>query len=265
MGHGRLRVSMLFRSVTLQCPRSLLGWDVGTLDVQPNITSSDLPDEYSTGKLRIRTNLGKGKLHSGEPRNWTTPNGNRLHLPVRKRYSSNMVIELRHHSLLHEKVPAFGVLWLKDIVDEENIELQIPLWRGNLKYAQSNAVSDCGDKLGTLNVKLYFVRGLSRYHSAHIDKDRKMGEILEVLETMDSSEGSYRYGDEDNTYDSSSDSEARSQISRLSKTNLEEDSKRGPIEKILDYKRRSKDLHRHERGVMQWKVMIPPKSHVNGS
>ena len=260
MGHGRLRVSMLFRSVTLQCSRSLRGWDVGTLDVHPYITSSDLPSEYSTGKLRVRTNLGKGKLHSGEPRNWRTPSGGPLHLPVRKRYSSNMVIELRHHSLLHDKIPAFGVLWLKDIVDEEDIELQIPLWKGNLKYAESNAVSDCGNKLGTLSVRLYFVRGLSRYHSAHVSKDRKMGEILEVLETMDSSEGSYRYGDDDNTFDSSSDSESRSQSSRLSKTNLEEDSKRGPIEKILDYKRRSKDLHRQERGVMQWKVKFHPNS-----
>lgn len=264
MGHGRLRVSMVFRSVTLQCPRTLLGWEVGTIDVQPQITSSDLPDGYSTGKLRIRTNLGRGKFHSVEPRDWKTPSGDALHLPVRKRYSSNMVIELRHHSLFHDKIPAFGVLWLKDIVDEEEMELQIPLWKGNLKYAESNVVSECGDRLGTLNVKLYFVRGLSRYHSTHVKKDRKMGEILEALETMDSSECSYRHGDDDDTFDSSSDSESRSHSSRLSKTNLEEDGKRGPIEKILDYKRRSKDLHRHERGVMQWKVKALIKFCVNG-
>ena len=254
IGHGRIRVSMVFRSVTLQCPRPLLGWDVGTIDIEPDITSYDLPEAYSTGKLRIRTNLGRGKLHSGEPRNWRTPSGNALHLPVRKRYSSNMVIELRHHSILHDKIPAFAVLWLKDIVDDEENNLQIPLWKGDLRYAESNVLSECGERIGTLNIKIRFIHGLSRYHSAYSSKDRKLGEILEVLETMDSSEGTYRHGDDDDTYDSSSGSESKSHISQLSNINLEEDGKRGPVEKILDYKRRSKDLHRHQRGVMQWKV-----------
>ena len=254
VGHGRLRVSMVFRSMALQLPRQLLGWDVGTIDIQPHITSDDLSDAYSTGKLRVRTNLGKGKFHSEDPRNWKTPSGRSLHLPVRKRYRSNMIIELRHHSLLHDKIPAFAVLWLKDLVDEEETDLRLPLWKGNLKYAEHNVLSECGERVGTLNIKLRFLHGLSRYHAAYASKDQRTGEVLEVLETIDSTEGTYRHGDDDDMYDSSSDSEPESHMSQLSNTNLEEESKRGPVEKILDYKRRSKDLHRHERGIMQWKV-----------
>ena len=267
IGSGRIRISMVFRSITYRPPRSLLGWEVGTVDVNPEITSSDLPPDYSTGKLRVRTSLGRGKFHSHEPGQWKTLTGRPLHLPVRKRYSSALVIELRHHAVLHrEHVPAFAVLWLKDVVDDEETTVQLPMWRGDLKYATANCIDRCGEQVGTLNVTLRYVHGLSRYHSPHASKDRRMGEILEVLETMDSSEGTERYGDQDSEFDSSSSSSggevdgdggtksgSRSRL-KASKTNLEDDGTRGPLEKIRDYKRRSKDLHRHERGIMQWKV-----------
>ena len=41
IGHGRIRISMVWRSVQLQAPRELLGWDVGTLEVKPTITAVD--------------------------------------------------------------------------------------------------------------------------------------------------------------------------------------------------------------------------------
>ena len=105
-GHGRVRISMVFRSVYLQAPPSMLGWDYGTLEVVPRTESTNLPPDFKNLRLKVRTNLGRGKMYystssTGETQPqrpggvWTSRRTKPLKLAVRKRYASPVIVEFK--------------------------------------------------------------------------------------------------------------------------------------------------------------------------
>ena len=118
VGHGRIRISMVWRSLQLQAPTKMLGWDYGTVEVQPHATaSSDLPSDLQSTKLKFRTNISSGKMHAdkdGEQVSWTAKKEKRMRLAVQKRYSSCLSIAFKKKGVVGEDVAAFAVLWLKD-------------------------------------------------------------------------------------------------------------------------------------------------------
>ncbi|KAF2098498.1 hypothetical protein NA57DRAFT_39057 [Rhizodiscina lignyota] len=253
IGYGRVRLSIVFRSVQLQLPKNMLGWDYGTLEIMPEIKALDLPADLKKLRLKIRTNIAHGKAYAeselgeeGTP-GFKTKNDTSLKLPVRKRYSSAMVVEFRSSNKMMDKSPAFGVLWLKDIPDEEEYSVKLPIWKGDLKRAEANCLEEYGDRVGEVEMKLKFWDGLSGYHSGLASKDANLADIMEVLDTtfdndddVDEVEGSREAADGSS---SSSDDEERS-----------EDGKRGTVGQIKDYKKDAKQLHRRNRGLMQWKA-----------
>lgn len=270
VGYGRARISLVFRSIQLQAPQNMLGWDYGTLDINPVIKAIDVPKEVRSMRMKIRSNLSRGKLHSGSEDGelndqdghvvWKAKKGT-LRLPVRKRYASPLIIEFRKDSAMRDRTPAFCVLWLKDIPDNEEQKLRLPVWKGDLERAENNVLSSCGDKIGEIEVTLTFWSGLSGYHGAIAKKDRNVADVMEILDTChDNDEMDWDDGHEDGKDDTSSSSDSDSDSSLLpsflsSKTNssLGEDGKRGTVDQIKDYKAHSKQLHRKNRGMMQWK------------
>ncbi|KAK4998007.1 hypothetical protein LTR28_013794 [Elasticomyces elasticus] len=103
VGFGRIRISMVWRAVQLQAPPEALGWEVGTLQVEPEIKTQDLPHDLTGLKLRLNTNLGSGKMNpTGGQGLWKPKHrsDDPIHLAVRKRYSSPLVIEFKKHSAL---------------------------------------------------------------------------------------------------------------------------------------------------------------------
>ncbi|KAH7132032.1 meiotically up-regulated gene 190 protein [Dendryphion nanum] len=271
VGYGRARISVVFRSVQLQAPQKMLGWDYGTLDINPAVKAIDVPKDLEGMRMKIRTNIAKGKLHSGSKDGevnqhdghvvWNAKKGS-LRLPVRKRYSSPLVIEFRKDSALRDRTPAFGILWLKDIPDNEEQTLRIPIWKGDLDRSENNILEDNGERVGEIELTLTFWSGLSGYHRGLAKKDHHLGDVMEVLNVCHDNDesGDWNDGDDDDSRSdaSSSDSDESSFlpdfIARKTDSNLGEDGKRGPVDQLREYKQHSKQLHRRNRGVMQWKA-----------
>ena len=166
IGNGRIRISLVWRSVSLQVPRNLLGWQYGTLDVQPVVTGLQVPEDLRGAKLSFRTNIGSGKMDSHEPDEdgnptWSTKSRKDMALPVHQRYSSCFSIAFRDKKrFLGDRTAAFCVLWLKDIVDEEETELELPIWKGDFRRAVSNCLDEAGERCGTLKLRITFWAGM---------------------------------------------------------------------------------------------------------
>jgi hypothetical protein len=260
IGYGKCRISIVFRSVQLQAPEEMLGWDYGTLDIKPEIKGT-LSDS-SLGGLRIkaRTSLGRGKFYSTGSGTWETKRGKPIRLPVKKRYCSPLVLEFRSHSALLDKTPAFAILWLKDIPDEEEKTVKLTVWKGDLKRAEANTLDECGEKMGEVEVTLKFWRGLSGYHGHLASKDSNLADVMEVLDCANDNDESEESngivtdgGDDTSSSDTDGDDDEESPKLKSNKSDLEKDGKRGTVDELKDYKTHAKQLHRKNRGLMQWK------------
>jgi hypothetical protein len=265
---------MVFRSVQLQAPPNMLGWDYGTLDIDPVVKAISLPKELENMRMKIRSTIARGKLHSGTEDGelnqhdghivWKT-RGETLRLPVRQRYASPLIVEFRKDSALKDRTPAFCILWLKDIPDNKPQTLKLPVWTGDLDRAEHNCLEQCGEKVGEIEITLTFWSGLSGYHSRLAKKDRHLGQVMEALDVcrdqdeMDDWDDSRPTTAGARSTDSSSSSSDDSDyvpdfVKKKTNSNLGEDGKRGVVDQIRDYKHHSKQLHRKNRGLMQWKA-----------
>ncbi|KAJ6443028.1 meiotically up-regulated protein [Purpureocillium lavendulum] len=270
IGHGRIRLSMVWRSVKLQAPRNLLGWNHGTVTLEPVVTSSDCPQNLRSCKLKFKTNISMGKLYprDGSEARWTAKKDQNLSLAVHKRYSSCMSISFKDKGFFGDKIAAFCVLWLKDIPDEEEQELELPIWKGNFERATSNCLEDCGEKLGTLKLKLTFWAGMGAAHSAWASRNQNTRDVVEVIDTsrdnLDADKMEKEAGIVDEEASSDSDSsddddddgddggEGKGKGDKIPDGSAGD--KQGPLDQLRDYRKRDKALHRQHRGIMQWKV-----------
>ncbi|PHH86863.1 hypothetical protein CDD83_9645 [Cordyceps sp. RAO-2017] len=264
IGHGRIRLSLVWRSLRLQAPRSLLGWGYGTVDVQPVVDSPDCSDALRACKLKLKTNISMGKMHpidggGGEAR-WSAKKQQNLSLAVTKRYSSCMSITFKHKGFFGDKVAAFCVLWLKDIPDEEGQDLHLPIWKGDLERATACCLEVCGERVGTLRLKLTFWAGMGSAHSRWASRGQNLRDVVEVIDTardnLDTSRMQKEAGivDEEASSDSDSSDSDGDKHSRHSVPDGSAAHRQGPLDQLRDYRRRDKALHRQHRGIMQWKI-----------
>jgi hypothetical protein len=274
VGYGRARVSMVFRSTQCQLPRNMLGWDYGTLDIKPAVKAIDLPEDLSKLRLKIRTSGSRGKLQSRSLNEWQAKGSKPIRLPVRTRYAMPMIVEFRQDATLRDHTPAFAILWLKDIPDNESQTLRLPVWKGDLKRAQDNCLDSYGDQVGSIEITLTFWSGLSGYHEKFAKGDKHMGQVMEVLDVANDQEWSdwddsddptdeaaHKPGisPEDESSDSDSDSDKSDflpdflQKDKKRESKLSENGSRGVVDQVKDYKDSAKQLHRRNRGAMQWK------------
>lgn len=267
IGYGRVRISMVFRSLELQMPKELLGWDYGTIELTGPITSRDIASDLGSMRIKIHSAINRGKMYSSQTdtageRRWTGKRDRPVRIAIRKRYSSCLVVEFRKNQIV-DKTPAFAVLWLKDIPDEEEQTVTLTVWRGDsnkLKRAQSNCTTDdIGEKAGTITVPLRFYRGLGAYHHKLASKSPNLQDVLEVLSTANDSREvrTAMAGDDDSSSSdsSSSDSSITSSVKSSPKHAANDIVKKlAPVEQIKDYKKNEQQLHRRHRGLMQWKV-----------
>ena len=290
VGYGRARISMVFRSLQVQLPRELLGWDYGTLDIKGIVKAIDVPKELQGLRMKITTSLEKGKLHSrgrnGKVKTheddgstvWRSRGDRAIRLPVKQRYASPMVVEFRQDAALRDHSPAFCILWLKDVIDNQEQTVRLDVWKGDLTRAKNNIMDNYGEKVGQIEMTLTFWSGLSGYHDDYAKGDKNLLDVMEVLDVCNDQE----YSDWDETNDSGapniqstnsdddssssssdSDDEDKSTMEKITpdflqrhkKTDskLSDDGKRGTIDQFKDYKQHNKELHRKHRGMMQWK------------
>ncbi|GME24699.1 meiotically up-regulated protein [Neofusicoccum parvum] len=293
VGFGRARVSMVFRSVQLQAPRNVLGWDYGTLEVAPRTASTELPSEFSNLRLKVRTNLARGKMYYSSSTTgvdqkqglggiWKSRHSRPLKLAVRKRYASPIVIEFKKPKAVFDGLEAYGTFWLKDVPDNEEQTITVSIWKGgNMKRATACCIDEVPDaaKVGTVTLRVTFWSGLSGYHIPLATKDPSLAQVMEVLDTAhDNDEMEFDVGDGNGSSSSSSssdDSDDESDIGEYGdgdatpttsasrgsgesvrssgSDRLSKNGKRGLAASVKDYKRHKKQLHRKNRGLMQWK------------
>ncbi len=296
IGYGRARISLVFRSIELQAPRELLGWDYGTLEFTDVKAGDRLSDELKTLKIKFHTSIASAKMAPDHENKGTwKPKHHKtaIFIPVKKRYSTPLMVEFYRSAMLSDSTPAFAILWLKDITDEEEKTITMQVWKGSkagIRRAQScvgyDGMDENEEPLGEFNITLKFWRGLSGFHKglARRGKEADLKDVMEVLDTAnDNKEGKGENGDEPDleegqktdTSDSSSSSSdsdsdpdanplknaADKATSGVKKKAMKvlgghddpEDGKRGPSAQLQDYKDHHKSLHRRHRGLMQWK------------
>lgn len=279
VGYGRARISMVFRSIQYQASPRLMGWDYGTLEFTSPFKTSTLDHSIRALRIKIRTSVARGKVYpqdsksSAHETTWTPKrDGDNICLAVRKRYAHCAVLEFRKSSLGPDKSPAFAILWLNSIPDEEELDITLPVYPGSasLKRAETNcdittspddAKSQLqAEKIGDIQFKVKFWRGLSAYHQKLAKNDPNLKDVMECLDVVhDRKDGDNGYLS--NASDSSDEERGmlRSHMHgkhehRDEHDKGKEDGKRGPLAQIKDYKEHSGQLHRQHRGLMQWKV-----------
>lgn len=302
IGYGSVRISMVFRSIQLQAPKELLGWDYGTLDVTGPITSDDIDPDLRGLRLKLRTTVHRAKMYSSskadcdEGAKWAGKKDRPVRLAVRKRYSSCLVIEFRKNSLGLDKTMGFSTFWLQDIPDDEAQVVNLTVWAGDVDMAraENNCIREiCARVLGHIRVPLKLWHGISGYHHGLVNKSPNMQEVVEALDTAAANREAMDTIDDgdDNQGSSSSSSSSISSpsedegnkenhphhhlrkvknVMKATKKNAamalkkngeqgddDDDGKRGPIDQFWDYKDHSDQLHRRNRGLMQWKVGSP--------
>ncbi|KAL8380985.1 hypothetical protein RB595_005334 [Gaeumannomyces hyphopodioides] len=140
IGFGRIRISLLFRSVELKLPPSMVGFgEIGTFE----FLSDDITANYPTSskvKIHIRTGGSSATIKSdkctlsgdGSQLRWDI-SGNeesaKVRLPVRYRYRSPVFFEFIQSG--KRKTDHYAVFWLQDLVDNEERDFDIPIWKCN--------------------------------------------------------------------------------------------------------------------------------------
>lgn len=273
---------MIFRSIETELPRELLGWDYGTLEITSAIQSKNISPELQNLRIKLRTSVNRGKLHfSGLDEgvsNWKGKQDRSIRLAVRKRYCSCVMIEFRKSSFAFDKTPAFAVLWLKDIADEDERDLTLPIWRNDGRNkARAEANCDTGSlgeqQMGEIVVPVKFHRGLGAYHGRLASASQDLQDILEVLSTANdnqeadaSSQTEESDAESDASLDSSDEDDgkedhgkAKGVLKKLGLALSDKDSDANPecndepTVQRKDDQMHSEQLQRRHRGIMQFK------------
>lgn len=136
VGFGRIRISLLFRSVELRLPPPQLGWDIGTFEfISDTITTSTYAP---SSKVRLRLRTGGSSMNVKKHASIKEDDGikfdisgnegsEKMRLPVRHRYRSPVFMEFYPSGKRH--ADAFAALWLLELVDGEEKEFDLPVFK----------------------------------------------------------------------------------------------------------------------------------------
>lgn len=206
VGFGRIRISLLFRSIETRLPPQQLGWDVGTFLFTSERMVAEKYTHHAKIKMRTGGSIGKvsrtachrlsGSEGAGEGYYWDMskahgPDGKEVKLPVKYRYRSPVVFEM--HIANKRKAHAYAILWLNTLIDNEDIDIDIPIWqtaapqRLTQNYITSDmdvnsmpGLEDCKE-VGRLKFTGRFKAGMDESHEAFV-ADNDSRETFETWE-----------------------------------------------------------------------------------
>ena len=135
IGFGRIRISLLFRSVETRLPPNMLGWSVGTFEfLSDRILATGFT---SNSKLKLRTGGSVAKIprthchktEEGDGVYWdiSSTKNRTVRMPVKFRYRSPIVFEF--HVSGKRGAAAYSTIWLQHLVDNEDTPIDIPIWK----------------------------------------------------------------------------------------------------------------------------------------
>lgn len=191
-GTGRIRVSMIFRSMGMQIEENLLGYSVGSfVFTSDDITCSG--SNLNTRKLYLRTAGSERAIKGGEKSSdgtytWTLDEKQRS-LPVHHRYMSPLVLEFCGTSnLLPSPGPLgkklaknkhYAILWLFRLTDNAISDFVLPIYKtNNPDRLTQNVVDEADDtmvleKVGEVRFSGKFSAGLDETHEEFLEKGKK--------------------------------------------------------------------------------------------
>lgn len=181
-GTGRIRVSMIFRSVRMKLEESLLGYSVGTFVFTSPIVATG---EMHTKKLNLRTSGSERTIKSskseGNSCTWTLEKPENC-LPVHFRYLSPVVLEFVSGGITDKlsstlgKTPLgrtkhYAIIWLSQLIDNKDNNFTLPIYKTNneARYIQ-NQVHESDPtmeltKVGEVTFSGKFKAGIDETHS----------------------------------------------------------------------------------------------------
>ncbi|KAF2741026.1 hypothetical protein EJ04DRAFT_571759 [Polyplosphaeria fusca] len=192
VGFGRIRISLVFRSIETRLPTNHLGWDVGTFEF---CSEKILALGYNhAAKLKLRTGGSTGKISRTECQKLEEDDGyywdltakegkNNVRLPVKYRYRSPIVFEF--HVANKRKADAYATIWLQHFIDNEDQDINIPIWQTAhpARLTQNYITEDNCEKepgledlkeIGRLQFKARFKAGTDESHHAFVvDNDSR--------------------------------------------------------------------------------------------
>jgi Ca2+-dependent lipid-binding protein len=186
-GTGRIRVSMIFRSMGVQLEENLLGYSVGSFVFSSNITCTG--SNLNTRKLHLRNAGSERAIKSGEESEsgytWTLDEKQRT-LPVHHRYMSPIVLEFCGTS---EAIPSpgplgkklaknkhYAILWLFRLIDNKVSTFTLQIYKtNNPDRLLQNVVDEADDtmtleKVGEVKFEAKFSAGLDDSHEEFLGK-----------------------------------------------------------------------------------------------
>lgn len=193
-GFGRIRISLLFRSIETRLPPNMLGWDVGTFEF---ISDRILALNYhSHVKLKMRTGGSTGTIGRTQCRKLDEGDGmyfdiakkdgkNNVRLPVKYRFRSPVVFEF--HTAGKRGAAAYAMIWLHHLVDNEVSDINIPIWttknaarltqnyitEENIRAKETPGLEDV-QEVGRLQFRCQFKAGTDEDHEQYVvDNDSR--------------------------------------------------------------------------------------------
>lgn len=141
VGFGRANISFLFKAVDAQLPKPMLGWETGTVELLSDITleGSQAEEDLHSKKLHLTTNESNYKVSSrfasvnGQKITWDIGEED-IRMPVYNRFANALHFEIGGtgiNPLSHHQPDAVAVLWLCDLVDNEEKEIRLPVIKGS--------------------------------------------------------------------------------------------------------------------------------------
>ncbi|TVY93842.1 Meiotically up-regulated protein [Lachnellula willkommii] len=175
-GTGRIRVSMIFRSMRMKLEESLLGFTVGSFVFSSPILCTG--DMY-THKLRLRssatTRIIKNGTKSDGGYTWKLEDSQNI-LPVHFRYMGAIVFEFIGIGLTEKlkgplgKNKHYAVLWLFKLIDNKEEHFSLPIYHtNNPNRLTQNVVDESDDtmelkEVGRVKFSGKFKAGLDEAH-----------------------------------------------------------------------------------------------------
>ncbi|KAK5086662.1 hypothetical protein LTR05_003830 [Lithohypha guttulata] len=205
IGFGRVRISLLFRSVETRLPPNMLGWEVGTFEF---LSEKILATGWKHGqtKIKLRTGGSTGKIprtqckktEEGDGTIWdvSASRNHQVRLPVQHRFRSPIVFEF--HVPNHRSPQAFATIWLQHFVDNEETPIDIPIWttkngnrlvqnyvtERNIEAKKTPGLEDL-EEIGRLQFRARFKAGTDESHRDFIvdSNTRETFETWEACQT----------------------------------------------------------------------------------
>ncbi|KAI9720282.1 MAG: hypothetical protein M1828_005745 [Chrysothrix sp. TS-e1954] len=207
IGFGRIRISLIFRSVETRLPPKMLGWDVGTFEfTSPRILALNY-HHHAALKMRTGGSTGRiGKTHAkkleeGDGYYWDLAARDGKYdvkLPVKYRYRSPVIFEF--HIANQRRPDAYAMTWLQNLIDNEDTPINIPIWKTkngqrltqnyiieeNVPAKETPGLEDL-QEIGRLQFRGRFKSGMDPSHE-HFVSDNNTRETYETWEAC-SAEG----------------------------------------------------------------------------